>query len=48
VIVTFWAVLELLKRRAISVEQQDLFGAISIGRGEFAVADALASDGDDQ
>jgi segregation and condensation protein A len=34
VIVTFWAVLELLKRRAVSVEQDGLFGAISIGRGE--------------
>jgi segregation and condensation protein A len=33
VIVTFWAVLELLKRHAIVVEQTDLFGAISIGRG---------------
>lgn len=37
VIVTFWAVLELLKRRAIMVEQTDLFGVISIGRGEVAV-----------
>lgn len=34
VIVTFWAVLELLKRRAVSVEQDGLFGTISIGRGE--------------
>lgn len=37
VIVTFWAILELLKRRAISVEQHDLFGTISIGRGEGAL-----------
>jgi segregation and condensation protein A len=34
VIVTFWAVLELLKRRAIVIEQHDLFGTISVGRGE--------------
>lgn len=34
VIVAFWAILELLKRRAIVVEQSDLFGMISIGRGE--------------
>lgn len=33
VIVTFWAVLELLKRRAVTIEQPDLFGTISIGRG---------------
>lgn len=34
IIVTFWAVLELLKRRAIVVEQHTLFGAIGIGRGD--------------
>lgn len=34
VIVTFWAVLELLRRRAIVIEQQELFGTISVGRGE--------------
>lgn len=34
VIVTFWAVLELIKRRAVVVEQRDLFGPISVGRGE--------------
>jgi segregation and condensation protein A len=34
VIVTFWAVLELLKRRAIVVEQPELFGPIQIGRGD--------------
>lgn len=39
VIVTFWAVLELLKRRMIVVEQQELFGTISIGRGATALAD---------
>lgn len=33
VIVIFWAVLELLKRREIVVEQPDLFGMISVGRG---------------
>lgn len=44
VIVTFWAVLELLKRRAIVVEQPDLFGMISIGRGEVAVAADEVSD----
>jgi segregation and condensation protein A len=33
IIVTLWAVLELLKRRAIVVEQADLFGPIQIGRG---------------
>jgi segregation and condensation protein A len=33
VIVALWAVLELLKRRAIVVEQERLFGPISIGRG---------------
>jgi segregation and condensation protein A len=33
IIVTLWAVLELLKRRAIVVEQADLFGSIQIGRG---------------
>lgn len=32
VIVTFWAILELLKRRAILVEQDELFGTISLGR----------------
>lgn len=34
VIVAFWAILELLKRRAIVVEQAGLFEIISIGRGE--------------
>lgn len=33
IIVTFWAVLELWKRRAIEIEQDTLFGSISIGRG---------------
>jgi segregation and condensation protein A len=37
VIVAFWAILELLKRRAIVVEQAGLFGMISVGRGEAAV-----------
>jgi segregation and condensation protein A len=46
VIVTFWAVLELLKRRAIVVEQSDLFGTISIGRGESGLdaAESLESE----
>jgi len=39
VIVTFWAVLELLKRRAIAIEQDALFGTISIGRGEGTIAE---------
>ncbi|RRR76551.1 MAG: segregation/condensation protein A [Candidatus Viridilinea halotolerans] len=33
VIVTFWAVLELLKRQVITLEQTELFGPISLGRG---------------
>lgn len=33
VIVSFWAVLELLKRQAIVVEQPTLFGPILVGRG---------------
>jgi segregation and condensation protein A len=33
VLVTFWATLELLKRREIVAEQSELFGAIAIGRG---------------
>jgi segregation and condensation protein A len=33
VVVALWAVLELLKRRAIVVEQERLFGAIMIGPG---------------
>jgi segregation and condensation protein A len=32
VAVLFWALLELLKRRAIIVEQDQLFGQITIGR----------------
>jgi segregation and condensation protein A len=32
-VVALWSVLELLKRRAIVVEQEDLFGPIMIGRG---------------
>lgn len=39
VIVAFWAVLELLKRRMIVIEQQELFGTISIGRGATALVD---------
>lgn len=33
VIVALWAVLELLKRRAIVVDQEQVFGPIMIGRG---------------
>ncbi|HEU4327491.1 MAG TPA: ScpA family protein [Roseiflexaceae bacterium] len=33
VVVALWATLELLKRRAIVVEQRELFGPIQIGRG---------------
>lgn len=40
VIVTLWAVLELLKRGAVQVEQPVLFGPISIGR-DAALAEAL-------
>jgi segregation and condensation protein A len=32
-IVTFWAVLEMLKRRQIAIEQETLFGSVAIGRG---------------
>jgi|SoiMetStandDraft_2_1073263.scaffolds.fasta_scaffold174694_1 segregation and condensation protein A len=35
VVVALWAVLELLKRRAIVVEQEQLFGPILIGRGPY-------------
>jgi chromatin segregation and condensation protein Rec8/ScpA/Scc1 (kleisin family) len=33
VVVALWSVLELLKRRAIVVEQDELFGPIMVGRG---------------
>ncbi len=45
VIVSFWAILELLKRRAIVVEQTVLFGPIAIGRG---VAPVETSDADER
>jgi segregation and condensation protein A len=38
-IVTFWAVLEMLKRRQVAIEQDTLFGAIAIGRGLDGVDD---------
>jgi segregation and condensation protein A len=41
VVVALWAVLELLKRRAIVVEQERLFGPIMIGRGENLTSAAL-------
>lgn len=45
VVVTLWAVLELLKRRVIVVDQTELFGSIMIGRGpDFDVAHATAAD----
>jgi segregation and condensation protein A len=43
VVVTLWAVLELLKRHAIVAEQAQLFGPIMIGRGpDLAVTDVSA------
>ncbi|MEI7642751.1 MAG: ScpA family protein [Chloroflexales bacterium] len=45
VIVAFWAILELLKRRVVVVEQDDTFGMISIGRG-VALSDAAPEDED--
>lgn len=47
VIVTFWAVLELLKRRAIVIEQPELFGTISIGRGAAALETTAIEEGDE-
>lgn len=44
VIVVLWAVLELLKRRAIVVEQPALFGPIMIGRGPEQVASLEPGD----
>jgi segregation and condensation protein A len=45
VVVTLWAVLELLKRRAIVAEQLELFGPILIGRGPaLAEVDVAALD----
>ncbi len=44
VIVIFWAVLELLKRQVIVIEQDALFGAISIGRGEHPEAQTPMSE----
>jgi segregation and condensation protein A len=44
VIVTFWAVLELLKRQAIVIEQRELFGTISIGRGAALAAVEIGED----
>lgn len=47
VIVTFWAVLELLKRRAVVIEQPELFGTISIGRGAADLATAQIEEGEE-
>lgn len=45
VIVTLWAVLELFKRQQIAIEQDELYGTISIGRGPaFDAAEAQAAD----
>jgi segregation and condensation protein A len=46
VIVTFWAVLELLKRRVVVIEQPELFGTISIGRGSAALETAMIEEED--
>jgi segregation and condensation protein A len=48
VIVAFWAILELLKRRVIVVEQEALFGMISIGRGVALMEEAVAAEVDDE
>ncbi len=49
VIVTLWTVLELFKRGAIAIEQDRLFGAISIGRGPaFDAGHPIAIDEDDE
>lgn len=48
VVVTLWAVLELLKRRMIVAEQAELFGPIMIGRGpDFDAERSLGSLGDE-
>ncbi len=44
VLVTFWAVLELLKRRVISIEQEQLFGTISVGRGSAELTMAISEE----
>ncbi len=41
VIVTLWTVLELFKRQQLTIEQDELYGTISIGRGV-----AFAADGE--
>ncbi|NTV63464.1 MAG: segregation/condensation protein A [Oscillochloris sp.] len=47
VIVAFWAILELLKRRVVIVEQESLFGMISIGRGAALCAEEMSLAGTD-
>ena len=42
VIVTLWTVLELYKRQQIVIEQDELYGTISIGRGLEFDPDAAA------
>jgi segregation and condensation protein A len=44
VIVTFWAILELLKRQAMVIEQAELFGTISIGCGAVLAAVEIGED----
>jgi segregation and condensation protein A len=48
IVVTLWAVLELLKRHAVVAEQLELFGPIMIGRGpELASTDVAALEPQD-
>lgn len=44
VIVTLWTVLELFKRQAILVEQDQLFGAVMIGRGPLVGEASMRED----
>lgn len=44
VVVTLWTVLELFKRKAIVIEQSDLFGTITIGRGQAFDAAPIVED----
>jgi segregation and condensation protein A len=41
IVVTLWAVLEMLKRRAITAEQETMFGPIALRRGPNFAAGAL-------
>jgi segregation and condensation protein A len=44
-VVALWSVLELLKRRAIVVEQTELFGPIMIGRGATTAFEEVQDEG---